>query len=354
MGRLFRRVSWVPAVAGTAALGLVLLAACSDSPTQPAPAASAGTAAAAPSPAEPRGCLPAGDPAASVKGGYGVGQTEVTFVDHSRPTDAVPDRHLDARPDRTLPVVVSYPILPAAGAAADAPAAVGAAPAPGRFPLVVLSHGVTSDGPSVARVLAEPFVRQGYVVASPTFPLASGPGGTVADLANQPADVSFVITSLTTWSETAGTPLAGHVEAKCLALAGHSLGAATTLAAAYLSCCRDARVKAVVSMAGTLAPFKGTFADNPPIPLLILHGDQDTTVPLAKGQETFATLRGPRYFLTLHGANHVSMFFDKAGEVLDLSVTAFLDAYLKGNSAALRALPDDTRVAAVAAYETAD
>ena len=335
-----------PVISGGVVLGIVLLTACSGGSARPAVTTSVTAAA-------PRGCLPAGDPAASVRGGYGVGRTQVTFVDKSRPTDPAPDRGLAGKPDRTIPVVVSYPINRPAGGAADAPAVAGAPPATGRFPLVVLSHGVTADGTIAANVIAAPLVRQGYVVAAPTFPLSSGHGGTVFDLPNQPADVSFVITALTGWTAAAGTPLEGHVQPSCLAIAGHSLGAATTLATAYLSCCRDTRVKAVVSMAGVLAPFKGTFAGNPPIPLLILHGDQDQTLPLAKSTEIFRTLRGPRYFVTLRGAGHSTMFYDQAGQTLDRSVTAFLDAYLKGDFTALRALPDDVRRSGTATYQAA-
>ncbi|MBL7498068.1 phospholipase [Frankia sp. CNm7] len=352
MARPLRRVSPASAVACAVALGLVLITSCSDEPARPTVAASATAAPAAPAAAS-HGCLPADDPAASTRGGYGVGQTQVTFVDDSRPTDAVPDRGLAGRPDRAIPVVVSYPVTPAAGAAPDAPPVAGAQPAPGQFPLVVLSHGVTADGTVAANVIAAPLVRHGYVVATPTFPLSSGPGGTILDLPNQPADVSFVITSLGAWSTAKGAPLAGHLEPSCVAITGHSLGAATTLAAAYLSCCRDSRVKAVVSMAGTLAPFNGTFADNPPIPLLILHGDQDQTVPPAKSDEMFTTLRGPRYYLTLHGAGHSTMFFDQAGQTVDHAVAAFLDAYLKGDFTALRALPDDVRRSGLATYQAA-
>ncbi|MBL7489315.1 phospholipase [Frankia sp. AgB1.9] len=345
---LHRRVSRRPVVGGIATLGLVLVASCSGASASGTPARPAATNSVA-----QQGCLPAGDPAASVRGGYGVGQTEITFVDHSRPTDAAPDRNLPGKPDRTIPVVVTYPTTAVPDAATDAPAVAGAGPAPGRFPLVVLSHGVTATGANVAAVIAAPLVRQGYVVASPTFPLSSGPGGTIFDLPNQPADVSFVITSLTTWTATSGTPLAGHVQANCLAIAGHSLGAATTLATAYLSCCRDPRVKAVVSMAGTLAAFKGTFDGNPPIPLLLLHGDQDQTVPVAKSTDIFTTLRGPRYFLTLHGANHVTIFYGAAGQALVHSEAAFLDAYLKGDFTPLHALPDEVGGSDLATYQTA-
>jgi predicted dienelactone hydrolase len=338
------------AVAALALLG-VPLTSCSGGGGGTGTAPGAATTAAAQD-ARPRGCLPAGDPAASTTGGYGVGQATVTFIDHSRPTDAVADRHLVRRPDRTLPVVVSYPFTRPAGAAPTAPPVAGAKPAPGQFPVVVLSHGVTSDG-TVTAALAAPFVREGFAVATPTYPLSSGPAGTILDLPNQPADVSFVITSLGTWGNQPGSPLAGHLAANCVAVAGHSLGAATTLAAAYLSCCRDSRIKAVVSMSGVLAPFRGTFAGSPPIPLLLLHGDQDKTVPLQASKDAFASLRGPRYFVTLHGADHVTIFIGDAGRALDLSTVSFLNAYLKGDFTGVHALPGDVRLSSVASIQTA-
>ncbi|MGF7236252.1 MAG: alpha/beta hydrolase family protein [Frankia sp.] len=348
-----------PFVAGGCLVALIaaLTTGCSGGSTSSGRAGASGkaavssTAGAAERPAASdarRGCLPAGDPAASVAGGYGVGRITTTLVDRSRPTNADPTRHLLRKPTRTIPVTISYPTV-RTGSATAVP---GAPAAPGRFPLVVLSHGVTANG-SVTAALSEPFVRAGYVVATPTFPLSSGPTGNISDLPNQPADVSFVITSMTTFDQRSGTPLTGHLAASCVAIAGHSLGAATTLAAAYLSCCRDARVKAVISMSGILAPFSGTFADAPPIPVLLLHGDQDLTVPIMYSQRAFATLRGPRYFVTLHGANHTSIFAPPAAAVLGHSVISFLDDYLKGDGTQLRALPSYVRRSGVASLLTA-
>ncbi len=339
---------------GLIALGATLAAGCSagSSVGTPRTSAPASRTAASGAAAARSGCLPAGDPAASVAGGYGVGRITTTFVDRSRPTNADATRHLPRKPTRTIPVTISYPTARTGSTATAAPATPDAPAAPGRFPLIVLSHGVTANG-SVAATLSEPFVRAGYVVATPTFPLSSGPTGNIFDLPNQPADVSFVITSTTALDRQTGTPLAGHLAESCVAIAGHSLGAATTLAAAYLSCCRDARVKAVISMAGVLVPFSGTFAGAPPVPLLLLHGDRDPTVPIADSQRAFDTLPGPRYFVTLHGANHNSIFAPPAAAVLEHSIISFLDDYLKGDGTQLRALPSYVRGSGVASLVTA-
>ena len=54
-----------------------------------------------------------------------------------------------------------------------------------------------------------------------------------------------------------------------------------------------------------------TSPNAPPVPLLLLHGDQDTTVPIAASQQAFAELHGFRWFVTIHGAGHVSIFFPR-------------------------------------------
>jgi predicted dienelactone hydrolase len=74
-------------------------------------------------------------------------------------------------------------------------------PARGRapFPLVVFGHGFALR-PAVYTRLLDTWARAGYVVAAPAFPVErpDAPGGPdQSDLANEPRDISFVITRLT-------------------------------------------------------------------------------------------------------------------------------------------------------------
>ena len=80
-------------------------------------------------------------------------------------------------PSRTLPTQVWYPAQgpPGGGDQPNAPADK----AHGPYPLVIFSHGYTGNGPVYGPFVRE-WVKAGYVVAAPTFPLTHGgtPGGT--------------------------------------------------------------------------------------------------------------------------------------------------------------------------------
>jgi dienelactone hydrolase len=278
-------------------------------------------------PAPRDGCLPAGESLASTRGPYAVGRIEVTLVDDSRPTAARPGRQISAQPNRTLPTVILYP---AEGDEVAGPPTRAAPPAAGAFPLIVVSHGVDSDGSAMAGK-AESWVRAGYIVAAPTFPLSSGPGADITDLANQPGDVRFVTDSVRSIGDDPTQPLKDHLAADCLALAGHSMGAATTLEATYESTYRVPGVDAAIEMSGILAAMPGgSFADAPAIPLLLLHGDADPVVPVTASAAAFDQLPGPNYFIAFRGFDHNSIFAPPAKALLDQTAIAFLDAELKG------------------------
>ncbi len=299
---------------------------------------------------KPSGCLPAGDRAADTKGPYAVGERTVTFVDSSRPTAADPARGLPAHPDRTLVTTLLYP---AEGSAATAALVQGATPAAGRFPIVEFSHGVTANGPVYAAVLAA-WVRAGYVVAAPTFPLTSGPGASIVDEVNQPADVSFLLTSLIALGHEPSDPLFGHLIDDCLAIAGHSLGAVTTLDTAYDSCCVEPRISAAISLSGLLLPINhGNFTDPPKTPLLLVHGDADTTVPIAFSQQAFAQLPVPRWFVTMNGAGHVSIFVPPWGELTNEAAVAFLNLELKGSQVKMNLFVRAVKASGVATLQRA-
>ena len=337
------RAARVARVALAAPLVALLLAGCSSSDDG---AGSEGTAASPSStlasetttvPAD--GCDAPRSAGVAAPSTFAVGRQTRTFVDPSRPTDADDVRGLPAAADRTLAVSVLYP-------AAGTPGAPGefvqdAEAAEGEFPLVVYSHGVLSSGTERNDTLAR-WASAGYVVVAPTFPLSSGPGARIFDLPNQPGDVVFVTESLRGAVADPSDPLHGVVAGECLALAGHSLGGATTLATAFDPCCGQLDVRAVIDVAGVLLQVTpgASLSEAAPIPTMIVHGVEDPLVGYEQGQRAFAELTGPRWLVTLHGADHNSMFVAPESAALDASALALLDAELKDDPRGLDALPD--------------
>ena len=141
----------------------------------------------------------------------------------------------------------------------------------------------------------------------------------------------------------------------CLALAGHSLGGATTLAAAFDPCCDELDPSAVIDIAGVAVNLTpgASFTEADPRPVLIVHGAQDATVPLSHSEQAYAELPGPRWFLTFPGGNHNSMFGPPEVEVMTEAVVAFLDAQLKGSSAELDDLPALVDASGIATLQVA-
>lgn len=293
---------------------------------------------------------------AQQRGPFAVGRRSIVLVDHTRPTTADPQRNLPTKPDRTLPVMLLYPaagpVSPTGAPTDDAP------PAAGRFPLVVFSHGITGSGPIYTAML-QVWSRAGYVIAAPTFPL-SGPGAIfpgdnvdLSDYENQPADVSFVLTTLLAKGGPGGI-VSDHIDAAKIAAAGHSLGAITTFGIAYNTCCIDRRIKAVVALSGIELPFsKGTFDNPPPTPLLLVHGTDDHTVPIAAGSDRIFSLAAPPvYEMRELGASHTDVpFSPKYAPLTDQAAIAFLDAYLKGDTPELHAMPDVVAKSGIATWQ---
>jgi len=94
----------------------------------------------------------------------------------------------------------------------------------GPFPLVVFGHGFAVT-PSIYGTQLRAWARAGFVVAAPVFPLgnANAPGGpNEADIVNQPRDMSLVISRLLAASANGRNPLVGLIDAKRIAVAGHS------------------------------------------------------------------------------------------------------------------------------------
>jgi predicted dienelactone hydrolase len=280
---------------------------------------------------------------------YAVGERRMEVVDGSRPTAADPNRNLPAKPDRTLPVLV---LFPAVGAASGEPTPVRDAPvADGRFPLVVFSHGVTASADVYAGRLKF-WAQAGYVVAAPTFPLSSGAGGLISAYADQPGDVSFVIDELLLRNDEPDDPLYGHLDADHVGVAGHSLGAITTIGVAFNSCCHDQRIDAVVELSGVELPFPGgDYEKLPTIPLLAVHGASDGTVPVSGSDNLIAKAEPPTYYLRFPEGAHSNVLLGPEGALTDAAVIAFLDRHLKGDARRLAELPTEVASFGRATFE---
>jgi predicted dienelactone hydrolase len=275
---------------------------------------------------------------------YGVGVRTETFVDRSRPTNA--NGSYPGAPTRTLPTTIWYPAegTPGPTEQPDAPAYDDR-----RFPLLVFSHGFTASGPAYGLLLRR-IASAGFVVAAPTFPLSNGqaPGGPLLrDYVNQPADVSFVIDQMLRLDNDDDSPYADLLRRKRIAAAGHSLGGITTLGLLN-DCCIDRRIDAYIPMSGVELPFPGgTYERERKAPVLLVHGDQDGTVPFGGSLNVFAEARRPKYLLQLINGSHVP-FAPVQAEIIVTSAVHFLDRYLNGRSS-LHALLEDGNVPGVAA-----
>lgn len=241
-------------------------------------------------------------PAASVAslGTYQVDERTFAFVDQSRATE--PTKQIPSKPQRDLPTIVWSP--------KDAPPGL-------TFPLVVFGHGLGANAGRY-RELLKAIASAGYIVAAPTFPVSSklntealtffdviGVGSDVfVSESGQPKDLSFVIDQVMALGSADG-PFAARIDSSRIAAAGHSLGAITVLDQGYNDCCIDKRLRAVVSIAGAENISRSTpFFTKTPIPLLLIHGDADGTVPYLASQFAYQGAGSPKALLTIRNGEH--------------------------------------------------
>lgn len=283
-------------------------------------------------------------------GPFAVGVRTETFVDRSRPTNE--NNGVPGAPTRTLLTTIFYPAEGQAGEVQkpDAPPAA----AEGPFPLVMFSHGFTASGPAYGPVL-EQWAAAGYVVAAPTFPLSSGaaPGGpALGDYIYQPADISFVLGEVLALDASESDPFEGLIDEERVAASGHSLGAITSIGLAYNGCCEDDRIDAYIPISGLRLPFfDDSFAYDEGAPLLLIHGEDDGTVPFSGSESLFTEAPAPKYLLRLIDGPHTP-FPGPGGPVINDAVIAFLDAYLKDKPDGLERLAMVTAVEGVSQLQS--
>lgn len=220
-------------------------------------------------------------------GPHAVGRAEFIFVDTSRATGE--NRGFPAKPERTFPTTIWYPEN------------VDAA-----HPLIIHSHGILSSRTELT-YLAARLASSGYVVVAADYPLTSGstPGGAnAADVANQPADVSFLIDSVL---ELSGDekPFTGTIDMNRIGLTGLSLGGLTTTLATYHPRWREPRIKAAVSIAGPTAAFTDRFYTTTDIPFLMIAGTADALIDYKTNAAIIPERINNGALVTIDGGAHI-------------------------------------------------
>lgn len=220
-------------------------------------------------------------------GPYQVDTAEYVFVDASRPTAA--NRDYAGAPQRTFNTSLWYPRN-----------------AGGALPLVIHSHGVVSSRSDLAYV-ARHLASHGYVVAAADYPLTSGsaPGGAnPADVANQPADISFLIDSVLGLTGDR-KPFQGTVDLARIGLTGYSLGGLTATLATFHPRYLDSRVAATVSIAGPAAAFTERFYQAADTPFLMIAGSADSLINHRANAVPIPQRAPAGDLLTIFGGTHL-------------------------------------------------
>jgi len=269
---------------------------------------------------------PPGHPLAGAIGSYRVAFSSLSFTDRSR-------RRLGTR---ILPTLVRYPVVP--------PAEITSGEVTrGPFSLVLFAPGYRQCRSSYASLLRA-WASAGYVVAAIEFPRTNchTVAPDEADLFNQPADISFVISRLTALSAMRAGPLSGLIDPDRIAVSGHSDGGDAAVAVAAGTCCRDRRVRAALILSGAQwPPLGGRYFPPGSPPVLFTQGSADTwNLPAASMQLYQADRTGVRYYLDLLGSGHFTPYQGHAGpEPLVARVTVdFLNAYLGDQPARIKAM----------------
>jgi hypothetical protein len=124
----------------------------------------------------------------------------------------------------------------------------------------------------------------------------------------------------------------GAIDPERIGVAGLSLGGATTYGVAFNDCCLDERPIAAMVLDGARLSVGGEFHMDSGLPLLIMHADEDWTLPYDEAVNAYASAIGPKYLVTIHEAAHASPYEndpDPADEMVTATTIAFWDRWLK-------------------------
>lgn len=219
----------------------------------------------------------------------------------------------------SFPAVIVYPSPVAAGSTTIGPYAFAAtreaAMAPGYHPLCLVSHG-GGGSHLLYRSVASHLAERGWIVVCPEHPYDNRNDrsrvNTDEAARDRPRHLTHTIDALladATWG--------AHVDARRIAVVGHSMGGFTalamgggqpwTMARVPLDTRADERVRAAVLLAPAIDWFCAPGAlDGVRIPLLAMVGEHDPITPAERVRDVLAALPKavPLTFEVVPGAGH--------------------------------------------------
>jgi predicted dienelactone hydrolase len=231
-------------------------------------------------------------------GPFAIGVRTLELADESRPntTDTGP---------RPVLTEVYYPSTPDAVAGiprdivrvlgidlVETPSYRDVALAPGRFPLILFSHG-NGGIRFQSFFFAAHLASHGFIVATPdhhgnTF--TEGLLGVVdgMSIVNRPLDMKFLIDELTSFDAEPGNFFDGAVDLDRIGMSGHSFGGLTTFALAggptVFGTFTEPRIKAIFPQAPASRVFVNDYFSAITVPTLIVGGSIDETTPFESDQ----------------------------------------------------------------------
>ena len=253
-------------------------------------------------------------------GPLGVGETTLAL-----PTDGAPvevwypatPASVKGKPEATYDVSTWLPpslkkLIPAGYSVSYPSGGVAGVPmAPGRYPLVVFSHGYAGFRDQ-STFLTALLASWGFVVAAPDHfsrdltEVLGGPTGATKKTTDV-QDLKATIALMKAENAWPSSPFYRHVDARRLGAVGHSAGGAAVEALAAT----DPRVTTFIGLAGaTVGAFgqakKGPDSIVPHQPGMLMSGTSDKVVPDVGIIKAYGRLHSPKRLILLRGAGHLA------------------------------------------------
>jgi predicted dienelactone hydrolase len=252
-------------------------------------------------------------------GPFGVGETTLALPTDSAPVEVwypATKQSVAGKPEATYDIADWLPpglkkLIPAGYSVTYPSGGVTGVPvAPGRYPLVVFSHGYAGFRDQ-STFLTSRLASWGFVVAAPDHysrDLTEVLGGPTAATAKTTdvQDLKATIALMKAKDESAASPFAHHVDLGLIGAVGHSAGGAAVEALAAT----DRQVTTFVGLAGATVGALGATKSGPEgmvphQPGLLMSGTADHVVSDTSMISAYGRLHSPKRLILVRGAGHL-------------------------------------------------